>query len=175
MSNKFAKLVRVDTVILMKITLQAVLMTLAFLITPFVVQAQQIPTLDFFQGRECPHCQNQKKWLPTLRLAYPDIVINEYEVWHDTENQAIWAARLAEIGETPSGVPSNIIGDTHITGFSPARIVAALEANYGPPAVDILAMEVEEAEPEGLDLVLILIVLGGLGLAGGIAFFGKKS
>ncbi len=140
------------------------------------VSAQQIPTMDFFHGQECPHCQNQRKWLPTLRAAYPDIVINEYEVWHDTENQALWAARLAEIGETPSGVPSNVIGDTLVTGFSPERILAAMEATYGPPAVDVATIEATEAEEsKGLDLILILIVLGGIGLAGGIAFLGKKS
>ncbi len=137
--------------------------------------AQQIPTLDFFHGRECPHCQNEKKWFPTLKQAYPDIVINEYEVWHDTENQALWAERLAELGETPSGVPSNIIGDVHITGFAPTAILAALEGKYGPPAVDVTTITAEEAEPEGLDLVLILIVFGGIGLAAGLAFLGKKS
>jgi hypothetical protein len=159
----------------MKFLQYSVLMVFGFTVLNFGVSAQQIPTLDFFHGRECPHCQNQRKWLPTLRQAYPDIVINEYEVWHDTENQALWAARLAEIGETPTGVPSNVIGDELVTGFSPERILATMEAKYGPPAVDVTTIEATEEESKGLDLVLILIVLGGIGLAGGIAFLGKKS
>lgn len=147
----------------------------SLLLAPMVGFAQQIPTLDFFHGRECPHCQNEKKWFPTLRAAYPDVVINEYEVWHDTENQALWADRLAEIGETPSGVPSNVIGDLHVVGFSPERILAAMEEKFGPPAVDVSTLTVEaEAEPAGLDYILIAIVLGGVALAGGIAFLGKK-
>lgn len=141
----------------------------------FSVSAQQIPTLDFFHGRECPHCQNQQKWFPTLKKAYPDIVINEYEVWHDGENQALWATRLAEIGEAPSGVPSNIIGAQLVTGFAPDRILEALAAAYGPPAVDITSLEAIEEDSEGLDLILIAIVLGGMALAAGIAFLGKKS
>lgn len=102
-------------------------------------EAQKIPTLDFFHGRECPHCQNEKAWFPTLKQAYPDIVINEYEVWHEPANQVLWAQRLAEFDMEPSGVPTNIIGDEVITGFAPEQIVAALEATYGAPAVDILA------------------------------------
>lgn len=159
----------------MKLFKYSLLSISGFCLISLTALAQQIPTLDFFHGRECPHCHNEKKWFPTLKQAYPDIVINEYEVWHDTENQALWAERLAELGETPSGVPSNIIGDVHITGFAPTAILGALEAKYGPPAVDVTTITIEEEEREGLDLVLILIVLGGVGLAVGLAFFGKKS
>ena len=84
---------------------------LGLLIWSGVVSAQAIPTLDFFHGRECPHCQNQKKWFPELKKAYPDIVINEYEVWHDVANQALWAERLAEFDQEPRSVPTNITSD----------------------------------------------------------------
>jgi hypothetical protein len=160
---------------MMKIINYVLLSLFAFTAMPSTGFAQQIPTMDFFHGQECPHCQNQRKWLPTLRAAYPDIVINEYEVWHDTDNQALWAARLAEIGETPSGVPSNVIGDQLITGFAPDAILAAMEAKYGPPAVDVSTIEIAEEDSAALDLTLILIVLGGLGIAGAFAFLGKKS
>lgn len=159
----------------MKFIQHTLLVIFGLSVFSFSVSAQQIPTLDFFHGRECPHCQNERKWFPTLKIAYPDIVINEYEVWHDTENQALWATRLAEIGETPSGVPSNVIGDQLVTGFSPERILAAMEEEYGPAAVDVLALETVETKTEGLGLILIIIVLGGIALAGGIAYFGKKS
>lgn len=141
--------------------------------------AQQIPTLDFFHGRECPHCHAEKAWFPTLKQAYPDIVINQHEVWHDAENQALWAERLSALGETPSGVPSNVIGDVQVVGFVPTAILAVLEDKYGPPAVDTTTITTESTTSKpaskGLDLGFILIVLGGIGLAAGIVFFGKKS
>ena len=71
------------------------------------VSAQQIPTLDFFHGRECPHCQNEKKWFPVLKQAYPDIVINEYEVWHDVGNQALMRKRLADLDIDSNSVPTS--------------------------------------------------------------------
>lgn len=159
----------------MKLLKYAFLSFLGFAMLPLTTFSQQIPTLDFFHGRECPHCHDEKKWFPTLKLAYPDIVINEYEVWHDANNQVLWAERLAALDLAPSGVPSNIIGNQHVVGFSPDNILAALELKYGPPAVDVRAIEPTEEEAAALDMTLILIVLAGLGIAGGFAFLGKKS
>lgn len=136
--------------------------------------AQQIPVLDFFHGRECPHCQSEKAWFPVLMQAYPDLVINKYEVWHDPANQALMQERLSEIGAESSGVPTNIVGEQVIVGFMPDQILAALAADYGPPAVEVSAIEVPEAEGKS-DLTWLWIVLAGLSLGGAIVFLGKKS
>lgn len=95
--------------------------------------AQQIPTLEFFHGAECPHCHEEKKWFSELKQMYPDIQIKEYEVWHNPENKIIAQKRLQAIGEPFSGVPTNIVGDQVIVGFMPEAILALLEVNYGPP------------------------------------------
>ncbi len=135
--------------------------------------AQQIPTLDFFHGRECPHCQNEKKWFPTLKQAYPDIVINEYEVWHDPANQALMQKRLSDLGQEAGGVPTNIIADTVITGFRPEVILATLAEVYGPPAVDLTTIEPNSFEET--NYTWLLIVLASLVVGGIVAFGGKKS
>ena len=149
-------------------------LALAFLFSFQVVLAQQIPTIDFFHGRECPHCHKEKDWFPELKKAYPDVVINEYEVWHDVANQALWSKRLAEFDMEPRAVPTNIIGEDVITGFSPDVILAAMEKTYGPPAVDI-SLEPTDGTKEPADYTWLLIVLAGLGLAGAVAFMGKKA
>jgi hypothetical protein len=97
------------------------------------VDAQRIPVLDFFHGRECPHCIRQKKWFPELKEAYPDIQINEYEVWHDPANAELARQRLRDLGTEFSGVPANVIGEDVIVGFSKNRILSTLEKYYGPP------------------------------------------
>lgn len=159
----------------MKLLKYIFLSFLGAVMLPLTTFSQQIPTLDFFHGTECPHCHDEKKWFPVLKQAYPDLVINEYEVWHDTNNRILWTKRLAELDLAPSGVPSNIIGDQHVAGFSPGNILAALELKYGPPAVDIRAIEPTEEENSTLDMTLVLIVLAGLSIAAGFAFLGKKS
>ncbi len=102
-----------------------------------ITKAQKIPTLDLFHGAECPHCHKEMKWLPTLQKAYPDLVINKYEVWHSVENQKRMKDRLKELGQSSTAVPTNIIGEDVIVGFNPRGIMAAMEKYYGPPAVAI--------------------------------------
>jgi hypothetical protein len=41
--------------------------------------------------------------------------------------------------------------------------------------VDVTTIEITEEENGALDLTLVLIVLAGLGIAGGFALLGKKS
>lgn len=99
-----------------------------------VAQAQRIPTLQIFYGEECPHCHEELKWLPEIQKMYPDLRIEKYKVWHDAQNKTLWRERLAELGQKPLGVPTNIIGDEAVIGFMPAKIRDALVRQYGEPA-----------------------------------------
>ncbi len=98
--------------------------------------AQQIPTMDFFYGAECPHCHDEIKWFPQLMKMYPDLVINRYEVWHDVTNRILWEKRMKEFGLKPGGVPTNIINNDIIEGFNSEGILDSLEKHYGPPVVE---------------------------------------
>ncbi|MFP4001718.1 MAG: hypothetical protein ACLFSM_09235 [Thermoplasmata archaeon] len=44
--------------------------------------------LMMFYGKECPNCQEVKKRLERLR-EQENIDVKEYEVWHDSNNQAL--------------------------------------------------------------------------------------
>jgi glutaredoxin len=96
-------------------------------------QAQKLPVLEFYHGATCPHCHEEKEWFDELKTQYPDIEIKEFEVWFDADNQKKWAKRMADLGQEPQGVPTNIIEDQVIVGFRPNEILAALEKSYGPP------------------------------------------
>lgn len=147
--------------------------------------AQQAQVLEMFHGEECPHCQAQMRWLPQLEAAYPALEIRKYEVWHNAENQALMANRLNEIGETSTGVPTNIVEGEVVTGFNPEGLVALLEKNYGAPVTDRAALVAGEAS--GVTLTegdagvnwktLIIILAATFGLIGGVFFFtgGNKS
>ena len=76
------------------------------------------------------------KWFPELKEMYPDLEIRKYEVWHDVENKIRWDIRMKELGQKAGSVPTNIIGNDLVVGFNPEGILAALEKNYGPPAVE---------------------------------------
>ncbi len=112
--------------------------------------AQKIPTLELYHGATCPHCHAEKAWFPELKKAYPDIQIQEYEVWNDAENRQRFQARMAELGLEAGGVPTNVIDGKVIVGFIPDAILDLLEASYGPPAVNIRKVEKEETNSVSL-------------------------
>lgn len=120
-------------------------LTLTLLNTPNTVQAQKIPTLTLFHGETCPHCINERKWLPELQVMYPDLKINEYEVWNNPENKLLFEARMREMGQEAGGVPTNVIGEDVIVGFNKPGILAAMEKNFGAPV--ITAEEIEANKP----------------------------
>ncbi len=73
--------------------------------------------LYFFHGDGCPHCAAEEEYLETIREKYPNLVIEEYEVWYHPKN----ASLLSKIQKTlhlRSGVPTTIIGKKAIVGFS---------------------------------------------------------
>lgn len=92
------------------------------------------PVLEFYWGDGCPHCEHQQVFLDELAGEYPDLVIERYEVWYDTANQQRFAARAAQTGARPEGVPTTFFGDEMWVGFAPhieAQIRAAVDAQVG--------------------------------------------
>lgn len=158
------------------LTRALVSLVLVCFISPSLALAQKIPVLDFFHGRECPHCQEEKSWFPTLKQMYPGIQINEYEVWHDVANQKLWGERLAAFDMTPSAVPTNIIGSEVVVGFSKGQILSLLEKNYGPPAIVEAEVDVSQLESgdDDKNLKILFVLFGAAVLIGGAWFFGQK-
>ncbi len=141
------------------------------------VWAQEIPVLEFFYGRECPHCHKEKAWLPTLQAMYPDLEIKEYEVWHDEKNKILWAERLAELDQTPRAVPTNIIKGQVIVGFQKETILEVMRSHFGEPlAVEASPMGLETPEKSQDWTKWIFIFVGTLVIIGGaLALGGRKN
>lgn len=139
--------------------------------------AQRMPVLELYYGAECPHCHDEKKWLPTLQKMYPDLKIEEYEVWHNPENQKKAQARLEELGQKFSGVPTNVIDEEIIVGFDKNKILAVMNSKFGAPAE--ISEEVSDVtfwsnledflSSNGIFVVITVIVLGVVGV-----LFGRK-
>ena len=89
------------------------------LILPFNVFAKNNEvTLYLFHGDGCPHCQDEMEYLKTIEKKYDYLKIEKYEVWYDEENSEL-LKKVQDVYEISSkGVPTNIIGNTVITGFS---------------------------------------------------------
>lgn len=75
-------------------------------------------TLYFFHGDGCPHCEDEIKWLNEMSAKYSNLVIQEYEVWYNSENNDLMEKVKEKVGQTRGGVPFTIIGDKQFLGFS---------------------------------------------------------
>ena len=75
-------------------------------------------TLYLYYGKGCPHCEEEMKYLDSIKDNYPNLEIVKKEVWYNEEN----SDELQKVNDAFSinriGVPTNVIGDTIIRGFS---------------------------------------------------------
>jgi glutaredoxin len=83
--------------------------------------------ITLFWGNGCPHCAAEKAFLDELLERHDRVVVDAYEVWYDTENQALFEAMATEHGIEVSGVPTTFIGGRSWVGYSEA-IGAEIEA-----------------------------------------------
>ena len=91
-------------------------------------------SLLLFHGEGCPHCAAEREYLVGLSQRHPDLVIHEYEVWHDVDNQELLMQYARDLQFEPAGVPVTIVGDQVWIGFSDPiaeEIEAAVEAAAG--------------------------------------------
>jgi hypothetical protein len=81
----------------------------------FPLGNESTPKLVLFHSITCPHCQAERKWLETIRIKYPDLVIEEYEA---NDNQALFEQYAKEYNTSTSGVPRTFVSNKVFAGFS---------------------------------------------------------
>lgn len=75
--------------------------------------------LYLFHGAECPHCEEERKWLKTIEEDYKDYLnIYYFEVWHNDDNKYLMSKIQKEFGIVKDGVPLTIVGDEYYLGYS---------------------------------------------------------
>jgi len=78
---------------------------------------QKEVNLYFFWGQGCPHCADEKPFLESLKIKYPQLRVYDFEVWNNKENRDL----LVEIGKKLNieitGVPLTIIDNQTIVGY----------------------------------------------------------
>jgi glutaredoxin len=81
-------------------------------------QAESPIYIYFFWGDGCPRCAEAEPFLKDLVQRYPNVQMEDFEVWYNTENQAYYQLTAAAHGFQPRYVPAIFIGDQHWEGFS---------------------------------------------------------
>lgn len=74
-------------------------------------------TLYFFHGDGCPHCEDEIEWLNEVTKKYSNLLIKEYEVWYNEDNDILMQKVKEQLGVTSKGVPFTVIGEKYFLGF----------------------------------------------------------
>ena len=118
-----------------------IVIALAFLLIPFKAEAKEL-TVNLFYGKECPHCEDEQKFLDTLKKQYGDnIEIKKFEVWHDSDNNDLLTKVRIALDNEDTGVPYTVIGTYGFTGYSEDiadKIRNSVKDNIKEPIPDII-------------------------------------
>lgn len=74
--------------------------------------------LYLFYGDGCPYCEKEKTFLSDLKKEFPDLNIQEFEVWNNEANKKTYTKVRELFGHSRSGVPFLVVGDEYVYGFS---------------------------------------------------------
>lgn len=110
---------------------------LLVLAIPLSASAQATPDDDvlyLFWGDGCPHCAAEKEFLEELATEYPDLTIEQHEVWFNSEGRAFFFETMLALGEEARSVPTTVFGGRVWIGYSEAigtEIAATAAARFG--------------------------------------------
>lgn len=149
-----------------------IFLLLGFLMIPVFVLAQDkasLPKIILFHGEECSHCQAERVFLNDLKKEFPDLEIEEYEVWHNEANQKIYKDKIEELGIKELGVPLTIVNDKYLLGFDkPENSGEKIKKMLGLEDVNLNSQETVDhplfgkIEISKLSLPVLTVVLGTL-------------
>lgn len=77
-----------------------------------------LPTIYFFRGEGCPHCEDEEEFLEKLKNEYFGLQIEDFEIWYNRDNANLLKNVAKELNIKSSGIPITIIGSQVVSGFS---------------------------------------------------------
>ena len=123
---------------LKKLLLTSFVLLAGWSVPSISVHAQEArrPNMLLFYGQGCPHCAGAREFLEKMKNQYPQFTAQEYEVYFDHDNAALFQ-RVADVyGVDVGGVPSMFLGNEVAIGFSEKmaeeleeKIVQCLQVN----------------------------------------------
>lgn len=94
-----------------------IFISLFFIFSSINLFASSQVTLDFFWSNGCPHCAKEKVFLEELKLKYPNLIVNSYEISQNMANALLFQSVGQKLGADISGVPFTVVGDKYVVGF----------------------------------------------------------
>jgi thiol-disulfide isomerase/thioredoxin len=100
--------------------------------------------LSFFWGVGCPHCEEARPFLEQLQRERPQLRVEAIEVRNDRAGRQRFAETMQRLGATAAGVPTFVVGDRYVVGFTRgvseaqiSRLVDAASERSSAPAAGV--------------------------------------
>ena len=121
--------------------------------------------LYLFHGQECPHCEEEREWLDTIKDEYKDSLnIYYFEVWHNDDNAKLMEKVQKEFNVTKNGVPLTIIGEKYYLGFSSvtsSSMENTIKEYIGRDHSDTIKIPlIGEVNIKSVSIPLVAVILG---------------
>ena len=88
-----------------------------FLLIPLGAKAEVV--VNLFYGDTCAFCHQERIYLDSLERQFGDnIIVREYEVWNNKENNDLMMDVKDNFDDKGDGVPYTVIGNKTYTGIS---------------------------------------------------------
>jgi cytochrome c biogenesis protein CcdA/glutaredoxin len=129
------------------------------------------PEVTLFYSAYCPHCAAEREFLKTLKEKYPEIIITEYEIAKNPDNQKILAEfyKKYDVPSSEQGwVPVTFTPTKYLVGFNDqvaSEIENCLKQCLGQETVVQQKIKVPifgEVDISKLSLPVLTILLGTL-------------
>ncbi len=98
-----------------------IFLVLLWFVIPLKIEAENKVNLYYFWGDGCFHCKQLREVLNELEEEHPELVIHEYEVWYNKDNQELLVDVGNLLNENISAIPFIVIGNNTFSGFSPSE------------------------------------------------------
>ena len=121
----------------------------AFLLSVFAlpVRADNDLAVNFFYGSTCPHCKKVEPFIEELKLSYPEVAFNSFEVYENYANSVKLSSWFEsyKVPVSQRGVPVVFVDGSYLLGDTP--ILENLEG-----AIQKLIAENAAAEPVAVNV-----------------------
>ena len=117
----------------------------------------------FFWGDGCPHCAKAKPYFEGLQVAYPGVIVKEFEVYYNEENQQLFTAMAKKFGLDKLAVPTIFIGSNYLQGYTEslnpnieAYIINCLQNGCSDPGEGVFGVPVDVTQavtPQKLETI----------------------
>ncbi len=164
-----------------RILLLSLLLVLAagLTISPHAQESATDPVVIYlFWGDGCPHCAREHAYLSILLAEYPQVILQDFEVWNSVENRELFVRFGDVFGFTPGSVPTTFISNQYWVGFDETtgvQLTAAVQTCLDTRCADIGAGIVSgsrsqvtgtnPASPAVAGSVLIIPLIGAVTVA----------